>query len=188
MNYVPLILFLGGVTAISWLLERFFRSVPVAGEPVSWLARIISLFGFSVGILLIITAAVAWSVEAPQVDGGTRYLLIVTGIALFLKPIKDIPWATLVGAVVGGFCVGFFYLFYPLSVTVYGVSSTWIYLLIFFIPALFVYLLFKFMEDVLRLVGAILTFKPVSLTLGLVCITQGILMLFEKSLFLILFP
>ncbi len=188
MNYVPLILFLGGVTAISWLLERFFRSVPVAGEPVSWLAKIISLFDFFIGILLIITAAVAWSAEAPQVDGGTRYLLIVTGIALFLKPIKDIPWATLVGVVVGGFCAGFVYLFYPLSETVYGVSSIWIYLLIFFIPALFVYLLFKFMENMLRLVGTILTFRPVSLTLGLVCITQGILMLFERSLFLILFP
>ncbi len=186
INYVPLILIMGGVTAISWLLERFLRPVPVVGEPLSLLMKVILLFEFFVGVLLIVTAAVAWATEATHVDSGTRYLLIVTGIALFLKPIKDTPWAALVGLAAGGFCAGFVYLFYPLPESVYGVSSTWIYLFVFFIPALVVYLLFKFIEDVLRLIGTILGFKPVSLALGLLCITQGILMLLERSLFPIL--
>jgi hypothetical protein len=145
--------------------------------------KIVSLFGFFVGILLIVTAWVAWSTKAVQVDSGTQYLLIVAGLALLLKPMKDFPWAALFGLTVGGLCAGFVYLFYPLPGTVYGVSSTWIYLAIFFIPALFVYMVFKFIEDVLKLIGMVLTFKPVSLALGLICIAQGILLLFDKNLF-----
>jgi len=188
VDYVPYILILGGVAAVSWLLEKLVRPVPLVGEPASGLVKITSFFGFFVGILLIITAWVVWSTEAPQVDTGTRYLLIVAGLALFLKPMKDIPWAALIGLVVGGLCAGFVFLFYPLPETVYGISSTWIYLLIFIIPALFAYLLFKFVEDVLRLIGMILAFKPVALALGLICIAQGILMLLNKSLFTIVFP
>ena len=188
VDNAPYILILGGAIAISWLLERLVKPVPVVGEPTSWLMKIISLFGFFVGILLIVTAAVAWSMEVPQIDTGTQYLLIVAGLALFLKPLKDIPWAALLGLIVGGLCAGFVFLFYPLPETVYGISSTWIYLLIFFIPALFVYMVFKFIEDVLRLIGSILTFKPVTLVLGLICIAQGILLLLNTSLFTTLFP
>jgi hypothetical protein len=188
VDYTSYILILGGIIAASWLLERLVKPVPVVGEPASGFMKIMSLFGFFVGILLIVTAAVAWSVEAPQVDTGTQYLLIVAGLALFLKPLKDIPWAALLGLVVGGLCVGFVFLFYPLPEAVYGISSIWIYLLIFFVPALFVYIVFKFIEDVLKLIGMILTFKPVALAIGLVCIIQGILLLLNTSLFTILFP
>ena len=188
VDYTPYILILGGIIAISWLLERLVKPVPVVGEPASWLVKIMSLFGFFVGILLIVTAAVAWSMEAPKVDTGTQYLLIAAGLALFLKPLKDIPWAALMGLVVGGLCVGFVFLFYPLPEAVYGISSTWIYLLIFLIPALFAYVLFKFIEDVLKLIGMVLTFKPVTLALGLICIVQGFLLLLNTSLFTILFP
>jgi len=186
VDYTPYILILGGVVAASWLLEKLARPAPVVGEPVSWLVKLTSLFGFFIGILLLVTAAAVWSAEAW--DSGTRYLLIVTGLALFLKPLKDIPWAALIGLVVGGLCAGSVYFFYPLPETVNGISSTWIYLLIFFIPALFVYMILKFVEDVLRLIGMILAFKPVAAALGLICIAQGILMLLDKSLFTIIFP
>jgi len=188
IDYAPYVLILGGIIAISWLLERLVKPVPVVGEPTSWLMKILSLFGFFVGILLIVTAAVAWSTKAAQVDTGTQYLLIVAGLALFLKPMKDIPWAALVGLAVGGLCAGLVFLFSPLPETVYGISSTWIYVLIFLIPAVLVYMVFKFIEDVLRLIGMILSFKPVSLALGLICIVQGILLLLNTSLFRILFP
>ena len=188
VDYVPYILVLGGTTAISWLLERLVKPVPVVGEPTSWFIKIMALFDFFVGVLLILTAAVAWSVEVPQVDAGTQYLLIIAGLALFLKPLKDIPWAALLGLIVGGLCAGLEFAFYPLPETIGGISSTWIYLLIFFVPALIVYMVFKFIEDVLRLIAMILTFKPVTLILGLICVAQGILLLLDMNLFTILFP
>jgi hypothetical protein len=186
VNNTSYILILGGIVAASWLLEKLARPAPVVGKPVSWLVKLTSLFGFFVGILLLVTAAAVWSAKAW--DSGTRYLLIVTGLALFLKPLKDIPWAALIGLVVGGLCAGSVYFFYPLPETVNGVSSTWIYLAIFFIPALLVYMLLKFLEDVLRLIGTILASKPVSIVLGLICIVQGILLQFfgHQSLFDIL--
>jgi len=177
-DYVPYILILGGVVAASWLFERTVK-------PLSWIVKIASFFGFIIGILLMVTAAVVWSTSA--LDVYTQYLLIVTGLALVLKPIKDIPWAALTGLLIGGVCAGYVYLFFPLPETVFGISSTWIYLAVFFVPALLVYLLFKFIEDLLRLIGIILASRPVSIILGLICIVQGILLLLDKSLFRILF-
>ena len=187
VDNTPLILILGGVIAASWLLEKLVRPTPVVGEPASRLVKATALFSFFVGILLLVTAGAAWSTEAPEVDTGTRYLLIVTGLALFLKPLKDIPWAALMGLVVGGLCVGLLF-FYPLPEMVYGISSKWIYVIAFLIPALFAYVFFKFVEDVLRLIGTVLAFKPVAIALGLICIAQGILLLLNKSLFTFLFP
>jgi hypothetical protein len=48
-------------------------------------------------------------------------------------------------------------------------------------------LIFKFAEDLLKLIGWILASRPVATILGLVCIIQGILLLFNQSLFTILF-
>lgn len=185
VEYAPYILILGGIIATSWLLEKLVEPAPIVGEPTSWLIKITSFFGFFVGILLIASAVMAWSTAAVHVDTGTQYLMIVAGLALFVKPMKDVPWAALLGLVVGGVCAGFIFLFFPLPETVFGISSTWIYLLIFFLPAVLVYMIFKFIEDVLKLVAMVLTFKPVTLALGFICIVQGILLLLNTSLFVI---
>jgi len=184
VDYAPFVLILGGIVAASWLLERSVRPVPVMGKPIGGLIKALSLFGFFVGVLLLVTAVSVWSMQAW--DSGTRFLLIVTGFALFLKPLKDIPWAALIGLAVGGLCVGFVFFLHPLPDTILGISSTWIYLLIFFIPALFMYMLFKFVEDVVKLIGTLLASRPVAIILGLVCIVQGILLLLNNSLFTIL--
>jgi hypothetical protein len=136
-DYVPYILILGGIVAASWLFERTVK-------PLGWIVKIASFFGFIIGIILIVTAAVVWSTSA--LDVYTQYLLIATGLALILKPIKDIPWAALIALLIGGLCAGYVYLFFPLPETALGISSTWIYLAIFFVPTLLVYMLFKFIE------------------------------------------
>jgi hypothetical protein len=145
----------------------------------------VSFFGFFVGILLIVTAGIAWSTQG-QVDTYTLYLLIIAGLALFLRPIKDIPWAALLGLIVGGLAASIVYFFFPLPETVVGIASMWIYLVIFLIPAVIVYMVFKFIEDLLKLIGMILGSKPVTFIVGLVCITQGVLLLLNMNLFAIL--
>ena len=183
LRYAPHILILGGVAAASWLLERLVRPAPVVGRPVGWLVRLISYFGVFVGVLLMATAAAAWSGPAPALDLGTRWLLVVTGLALLLKPVRDVPWAALIGLAVGGLCAAFVILYLPLPGTLFGVPSRWIYLVAFLVPALVAYLLFKFLEDLLRLVAGVLASRPVSVILGLVCIAQGTLLLLDRSLF-----
>ncbi len=143
-----------------------------------------SYLGFFIGILLLTTAAVAWSQHA--LDAGTHYLLIAMGLALFLKPIRDFPWAALFGLAAGCACAGYAIWFVDIPETVFGIPAKWIYIAAFLIPALIVYLIFKFIEDLLKLIGMILASKPVAIILALLCITQGILMLLDMSLFALL--
>ena len=109
-------------------------------------------------------------------------LLIVTGLGLVLKPLSKIPFSALLGLVVGLLCVGLLYLYFPLPATVFGVSSLWIYLAVFFIPALIVFLLFRFVEDLMKLFGMVLGSWPVMTVLGFLCIAQGVLLLLNQSL------
>jgi hypothetical protein len=186
VNNTEYILIIGGIIAISWFLEKLLKPVPVVGTPASILTKIISFFGFFVGIILLITGAAAWQTHAPQVDTYTIYLLIIAGLVLILKPIKDFPWAALLGLIAGGLCAGAVYFFFSLPETVFGIASIWVYLIIFLIPAVIVYMVFKFIEDVLKLIGTLLASRPVTLIVGFVCIAQGVLLLLDKNLFTIL--
>ena len=186
VNNAQYILIIGGFVAISWFFEKLIRPVPVVGAPVSLLTKILSFFGFFVGIILIVTGAAAWSTQTSNIDTYSQYLLILAGLSLMLKPIKDFPWAALLGLIAGSLSAGAVYFFFPLQETVFGVSAIWIYLIIFLIPALIIYFIFKFIEDVVKILGTILASKPVTLIIGFVCIAQGILLLIGNNLFTIL--
>jgi len=183
-NYTPYILILGGLVEASWLLQKLVGLKSSEEESEGGSEKAISVLGFFVGVLLLATGGIVWWKQAW--DLGTRFLLLVAGLAMVLKPLKDVPWAALVALVVGGLCAGAVYLFLPLPDAVLGVSSAWIYLVIFLVPALFAYLLFKFVEDMLKLIAMILAFKPVATVIGLTCVIQGILLLLNSSLFTIL--
>ena len=186
INNAAYILVLGGFVAMSWFIQRLLKPVPIIGTPASLLTRIIAFFGFFVGIFVIVTGAAAWQAQATNIDNYTIALLITVGLALMLKPIKDFPWAALLGLISGGLCAGAVYFFFPLPETVFGIGSIWIYVAIFMIPAVIVYMVFKFIEDVLKMVGTILGARPITFIIGIVCIAQGILLLIGSNLFTIL--
>ncbi len=186
VNNAEYILILGGFIAISWFLQKLIRPVPVIGTLASILTKIVSFFGFFVGIALIVTGAAAWQTQATNVDTYTTYLLIIAGLALMLKPIKEFPWAALLGLIAGGLCAGAVYFFIGIPETVFGIASIWVYVIIFLIPAVIVYMVFKFIEDVLKMVGTILASRPVTFIVGFMCIAQGILLLLGNNLFTIL--
>jgi hypothetical protein len=183
-DYTPIILILGGISSAAWLLAMLLKSAPIVGNPMSKLLKVISIFGFLVGILLLLTGAAIWPSEIW--DTATKYLLIITGLSLFLKPLRQIPWAALVGLIIGSVCFFIVYLYFPLPQMIFNISSTWFYLAIFFIPALATYLFFKFLEDLMKLIGLILSSKPVATILGVICISHGILLLLNQNLFSIL--
>lgn len=186
VNNAEYVLIIGGLIAISWFIEKLVKPVPVVGTTTSILVKIVSFFGFFAGIALLITGAAAWQTQATNVDTYTIYLLIIAGVVLILRPIKDFPWAALLGLIAGGAAIGAVYFFFPLPETVLGIASIWVYLIIFLIPAVIVYLVFKFIEDVLKLVGTLLASRPITLIVGFVCIAQGILLLLGNNLFTIL--
>ncbi len=186
INNVAYILILGGVIAISWFIEKLVKPVPVVGTTTSILIKIVSFFGFFAGILLLVTGAAAWQTQATNIDIYTIYLLILTGVVLILRPIKDFPWAALLGLIAGGAVAGAVYFFFPLPETVFGIAQIWVYIIIFLIPAVIVYMVFKFIEDVLKLLGTFLASKPITFIVGIVCIAQGILLLIDYNLFTLL--
>ena len=187
VNNTEYILIIGGIIAISWFLEKLLKPVPIVGTPASILTKIMSFFGFFAGIILIVTGAAAWQTQATQVDTYTIYLLIIAGLVLMLRPIKDFPWAALLGLIAGGLSAGAVYFFFPLTGPVFGIASIWVYVIIFLIPAIIVYMVFKFIEDVLKLLGTLLASKPITFIVGCVCIAQGVLLILEMNLFTILF-
>lgn len=185
VDYIPYILIVGGTIAMSWFIEKIVKPVPVVGTTASILIKIVSFFGLFAGIILLLTGATAWQTQA-QIDNYTIALLIIAGLALILRPIKDFPWAALLGLIAGGLCAGAVYFFFPLPETVFGIAAIWVYVIIFMVPAVIVYMIFKFIEDVLKLIATLLASKPATFIVGCVCITQGILLLLEMNLFTIL--
>jgi len=179
VGWVPLILVLGGFVAVSKLLGKLAKG---SAEKI---LKAIGVLGFFVGVLLLITGIVA--LLSQTLDVVSLGLLFITGLGLALKPLSRVPFAALFGLVAGVLCAGLLYLYFPLPATILGFSSFWIYLIVFLVPALLVFLLFKFAEDLMKLVALIIGSWPVVTVLGILCILQGILLFLNQSL-ISLFP
>ncbi len=111
---------------------------------------------------------------AGKSDIFTLAILGLVGICILLKPLRNVRWAALIALIAGAGAVYILQSIFQLSNTV---------LIVVFLAIAFVsYLVFKFAEEALRLVGSILTFPPVSILIGLVSIFQGILILVGRSL------
>ena len=170
----PYILIFGGMIAVSKLLSFFIKGS--AGN----VLKVLGYFGIFVGALLLATGVVVFLDQTSNVE--VWGLLVATGLGLVLKPLSKIPFSALLGLVVGLVCVGLLYMYFPLPATLFGISSIWFYLAVFFVPALIVFLIFKFVEDLMKLFGMVLGSWPVMTVLGFLCIAQGILMLLNQSL------
>jgi hypothetical protein len=180
VNLVPLILILGGIVAISKLLTLFVKGS--AGKALKGLG----VFGLLIGVLLIVTGAVVLVTQSSIVD--VWVLLVLTGLALVLRPLSKVPVSALFGLAAGLVCAGLLFLYFPLPTMVLGISSFWIYLAAFLVPALIVYLIFKFIEDLARLFGLILGSIPVLTVLGFLCIIEGLLLFLLNQSLLSFFP
>jgi hypothetical protein len=174
VGLAPYVLLFGGVVAVSKLLSFFIKGS--AGKVLKGLGYL----GILVGALLLTTGVVVLLEQASSIE--VWGLLVVTGLGLVLKPLSKIPFSALLGLIAGLVCAGLLYLYFPLPVTVLGVSSLWIYLAVFLVPALIVFLIFRFVEDLTKLFGMVLGSWPVMTVLGFLCIAQGILLLLNQSL------
>ena len=136
------------------------------------LSYILIAAGFVVGIAALVLVYVLFS--SGRYDPFTLGILTVAGLMLFLRPVKNIRWAALVAFVIGAAAAYYAYLAFQVTTTV---------LIIVFVAAtLLLYLLFKFAEDLIGIVGAILSFPPIAIIIGTICVVQAILMLMGQSL------
>ena len=173
-SLVPYILIFGGIVAVSKLFSFFIKGT--AGSAL----KVLGYLGIFVGVLLLVTGVVVLFENTSLIE--VWGLLVVTGLGLVLKPLSKVPFSALLGLVVGLACVGLLYLYFPLPATLLGISSLWVYLAVFFVPALIVFLIFKFVEELTKLFGMVLGSWPVLTVLGFLCIAQGVLLLLNQSI------
>ena len=174
IGWVPYILIFGGVVAVSKVLSFFVKGS--AGKVLKGLGYL----GIVVGALLLAFGVVVLLEQTSNFE--VWVLLVLTGLGLVLKPLSKVPIAALLGLVVGLLCAGLLYLFFPLPATVLGISSMWIYLAVFLVPALITFFIFKFVEDLTKLFGMVLGSWPLMTVLGFLCLAQGVLLLLNQSL------
>ena len=163
LSYIPYILIVSGICSLSWLFGRISRS----------LGSLVSFIGFLVGIVALATAALSFLKGTSGIV--TLVLLVAVGLSLFLKPLKNVRWAALIGLACG--IVALYY-----ANAYFGQLGTAVMLVIFIVVALPVYLMFKFAEDILHSIGSLLSYPAITVPIGLLCLAQGTLLLIGGDL------
>nr|MDO8044567.1 hypothetical protein [Candidatus Baldrarchaeota archaeon] len=191
VNYAYVLLILGGLSAAAWFFEKLGEKIPIIGPLVEGSIKLIAIFGFIIGILSIIAAY--YAVVTSHYDRFTIVLLAVIGVTLGIAPITKFPIAELFSVIAGISIVMLVVSFVPPAVwdwlyTSFGIK-TWIILLaIFVIVAVFAYTFTKPITGLVKLIGEILTSKPVSIIIGVVAVVQGIMLFFGTSLWVYIVP
>ncbi len=138
-----------------------------------------TFFAFIVGVVMGVMAFFI------ALDGTLHWfslvVFIVLAVTLFLKPLKQLPWAGLVGLAAGAIAVFIASSF--ITGPVFGVERWIVLVVIFFIVGVIVHMLFHFVEDVLTIARMVLDWKPVMILVGLIAIVEGVLLLMHKSLY-----
>jgi hypothetical protein len=171
-----ILLIIGGLCACSPLFKRVSKS----------LERFLAIIGFLIGIVVLVVAvdyglalnflSSIIQIPAPADLSPTTYLkyflpaMIILGILLVSRPIKNIRWASLISLAVGLLVPYFLRILFPSL-------STTVLVIVFLIGAVAIYTLLKFVEDIFKLISSILAFTPVALAIGLVNIYFGVLLL-----------
>jgi len=137
-----------------------------------------TIFAFILGAAMFVMIYIVATEEV--VGTFTLIVMVVLALTLFLKPLKEIPWAGILGALAGGAAA--FVASLVLPSTLFGIDE-WIFLLvIFFIVGGLVDLLLHFLEDVLTIATMVVSWKPIMVVVGLVAVAEGVMLLLDSSL------
>ena len=159
---IPFVLLLVGFTSLAPLFRGRLKPISI----------FLVAVGFLVGILSLLLAYLIFS--KGNYDLATLVILTAAGLMLFLRPVRNLRWAALVAFLAGLFISYYAYSAFTLTTTA---------LIVIFVAAtLLLYLLFKFAEDLLGMIGGILSFPPIAVIIGTICVVQAILILIGTSL------
>jgi hypothetical protein len=99
------------------------------------------------------------------------------GIVMFLKPVSDLPWSSIIGLIAGTVTVVIISLIVPDSVVkLIGnfINPKWILVIVFIIVSVIVSLVAKLYIDVLMLISKILSWPPIAIAIIILSFIQGI--------------
>ena len=153
--------------------------------------KILSYLGFVVGIFAILSGAGGLILQAPpsnafQLNFGyvpstfTSIFLIILGILTFLKPINDLPIASIIGLLAGTVIVIIMVLVIPQNVIDaidafidYRIVLAIVFIVVFALAALTA----KFYVGLLMSISKLISWPPLALILSVFCFIQGFLIL-----------
>lgn len=175
-NFIFLIL--GGCITASWLLIRL-TSVSDS-DKVESLTNSVALLGFPIGILSLMYTGAAIYLDSMEIglpnsfDIATLICLGLMGLILILRPIKDFKFGTFISLAVG--------LFGAALLIFLGADQVKIVAGAFILLFLVIYLTIRMIEDLYLLIAEILSMPIISVSVGLLCIVQGLLQMVGASL------
>lgn len=137
-----------------------------------------TFFAFILGIVMGIMAFFVATEET--VNWFTLAVIIILAVTLFLKPMKELPWAGVAGLIGGAAAAYGASLVLPS--TVFGVEEWIILVVVFFIVGTIVHVLFHFVEDMLTIARMVLDWKPAMVIVGLLAIVEGVMLYLDSSL------
>lgn len=191
---------ISGIIAISWLgidrkrrgsftKKKLDQEVEIPKHRMLTILKIISYSGLIVGVLCVWAGVMGLILDIPpsfryeeatntHANQFTCLYLIIIGIAMFFKPIKDLPLSSLFGILAGAATTILFATLVPDTAIGPLISRyfKWICVAIFIIVTCTVVVLFKFYIKVFVIISKVLSFPPVALGIAIFAFTQGILL------------
>lgn len=117
----------------------------------------------------------------------TSIFLIVIGIAMFFKPISDLPLSSILGLIAGtvtAFVVALLVPDWAVTLIAGVINPKWILVIIFIIVTVIVALTAKFYIGTLQKISKFLSWPPIALVIVVFCLVQGFaLWIFGVSIF-----
>ncbi len=183
---------LGGLFAGFWFIDWIIRHPEAEEERPAYLVAI-DIIGFFIGIICLgsgITLLLNGQDPITEAIGGfiggkhdifTKGLIIAVGLCLFLKPIKDIPWASLIAMIAGAVVVFLAITYLETTFTqlagLLGIDVKLLYGIIFVLVYGIIFSMFGLAQYILRIVATILSSRPGSFVLFVLCMIQALLII-----------
>jgi len=190
---------ISGVIALTWVgFERkrrgsFFRRKSESESTISKALRVIlrlisysgvivgilDIWAGSMGLILDIPPSFKYGAITPHADHFTCIFLIVVGIAMFFKPINDLPLSSILGLMAGSATVFILALLIPDSAVEFiavWINPKLLLIIIFIIITAIVAITVKFYIGVLQAISKFLSWPPIALVIMVFGFVQGILL------------
>jgi len=140
---------------------------------------ILDIWAGAAGLILDIPPSFKYGDRTPHTDHFTCIFLIVIGIAMFFKPINDLPLSSILGLIAGTATAFILALLIPDTAVKW--IANWInpklaLIIIFIVVMAVVSLTTKFYLKALQLISKFLSWPPVAFVIMLFSFIQGILL------------
>lgn len=201
-------LIFSGLMALIWFFYEGVRRGWIRRKKDDWELDSVSRFlkflifiGIALGLVTIVTAVMtmirnfapsyAYAARYPDKEQAfdllTSISLLVMGLAMFIKPLQDVPIATIVGLVAGAAVALLLTMIIPDDLL--GSSWVkWVIVGIFVLITSVIGALLKVWVDGIEAVAKLLSWPPVALIIAAYCITQGLFVLIGGQTLILLNP